>query len=164
MYFLFELSYGEFLYITFIFITNLILQHHDNGINQSQMSPQVLTCHFCIIHSELIVMTRLIRALLTILMYDYMVLSNAYLFSVCPEQDSNLGLCRIAVLEDCKATALTTPPPRLDNKSMNSLRIFSGIFYDLLGLGLKLLCNPTFICFPDIDFFAYPLRAKRVRR
>ena len=164
MYFLFELSYGEFLYITFIFITNLILQHHDNGINQSQMSPQVLTCHFCIIHSELIVMTRLIRASLTILRYNYMVLSNAYLFFVCPEQASNLGLCRIDVLEDCKAIALTTQPPRVYNKSINSLHIFCETFYDLLGLGLKLPCNPTFICFPDIDFFAYPLRAKRVRR
>ena len=30
------------------------------------------------------------------------------------EQDSNLGSSRIAVFGDCKATALTTQPPRLD--------------------------------------------------
>ena len=30
------------------------------------------------------------------------------------EQDSNLGSSSIAVFEDCKATALTTQPPRLD--------------------------------------------------
>ena len=36
--------------------------------------------------------------------YDYM----------CPEQNSNLGPSRIAVFEDCKATALNTQPPRLD--------------------------------------------------
>ena len=35
---------------------------------------------------------------------------------LCPKGDSNLGLSRIriAVVEDCKATALTTQPPRLD--------------------------------------------------
>ena len=31
-----------------------------------------------------------------------------------PEWDSNLGLSRIVVFEDCKATALTTQPPKLD--------------------------------------------------
>ena len=29
----------------------------------------------------------------------------------CPEQDSNVSQRRIAVFEDCKATALTTWPP-----------------------------------------------------
>ena len=41
----------------------------------------------------------------------YILLSNQYLS---PEHDSNLGLSRIAVFEDCKATALTTQPPWLD--------------------------------------------------
>ena len=31
-----------------------------------------------------------------------------------PKQDLNLSLSRIAVFEDCKATGLTTQPPRLD--------------------------------------------------
>ena len=31
-----------------------------------------------------------------------------------PEPDSTLGPSRIAVFEDCKATALTTQPPRLN--------------------------------------------------
>ena len=47
-------------------------------------------------------------------MNDYMVLSNAYLFSACSEQDSNLGPSGIAVFEDYKATALTIQPSRLD--------------------------------------------------
>ena len=33
---------------------------------------------------------------------------------VCPKQDLNLGLSRIAVFEDCKATGLTTQPQWLD--------------------------------------------------
>ena len=33
-----------------------------------------------------------------------------------PEQDSNLGLRRIAFFADCKATALTTQPPWLGFK------------------------------------------------
>ena len=36
--------------------------------------------------------------------------------------DSNLGLSRIAVFEDCKATALTTQPPGLDYKVSKSFR------------------------------------------
>ena len=38
-------------------------------------------------------------------------ISSSKYFS--PEQDSNLGPSRIAATEDCKATALTTQPPRL---------------------------------------------------
>ena len=34
---------------------------------------------------------------------------------LCPNRDLNLGLPRIAVVEDCKAIALTTHSPQLDN-------------------------------------------------
>ena len=60
--------------------------------------------------SESIVITQLMRALLTILRNDCMVLSNTFLFSACPEGDSNLDQSRIAVFENCKATALATQP------------------------------------------------------
>ena len=36
------------------------------------------------------------------------VFDSYYLFSACPERDSNLGPSKIAVFEDRKATALTT--------------------------------------------------------
>ena len=35
-------------------------------------------------------------------------------FILCPKQDLSLGPSKIAVFEDCQATALTTQPPRLD--------------------------------------------------
>ena len=82
--------------------------------NDRQFCIFICTLFFLqvVFRSESIVMTRLIRALLTILRYDYMVLSNAYLFSACPERDSNMGPSRIAVVEDCKA--ITTQPPWMD--------------------------------------------------
>ena len=33
---------------------------------------------------------------------------------MCPEEVLNLGQLRMAVIEDCQATILTTKPPRLD--------------------------------------------------
>ena len=51
-----------------------------------------------------------------------MILSNQYLS---PERDSNLGLSRIPVFEDGKATALTTHPPQLDINTLKPTLKFS---------------------------------------
>ena len=61
-------------------------------------------------------MTHLTRGLLTILRYDYMVPSYAYI----------LDPSRIAVFEVCKATPLTTQPPWLVNKKVCYLNIIFG--------------------------------------
>ena len=45
--------------------------------------------------------------------------------SFLPEWDLNMGLSRIAVFQDCKATALTTQPPRLDSSLSITVLLFS---------------------------------------
>ena len=53
-----------------------------------------------------------------------------------PEWDSNLDPSRIAVFEDCKATALTTQPPRLDNVLSYFVLFLSFNCYRIQRVGL----------------------------
>ena len=64
-----------------------------------------------------IIMTYLVRALLIILKYDYIVLSSmaGVYATMCPERDSILGPRRMAVFEDGQVTRLTNRPPRPGN-------------------------------------------------
>ena len=44
-----------------------------------------------------------------------------------PEQDLNLGPCRMAVIEDCLATTLTSEPPWLDGFKKSLLTVTYGL-------------------------------------
>ena len=35
-------------------------------------------------------------------------------YTLCPEQDLNLGRCRMAIFKECQPSTLTTQPPQLD--------------------------------------------------
>ena len=62
---------------------------------------------------------------------------------LCHKQDLNLGPSRIAVFKDCKATALTAQPPRLDqNLKVNELPPAS---FQCKKIFLLIYCFGTFL-------------------